>query len=244
MALRLPSRPEAPISAEGADGSLRVTPARSLGKNAKGIADTARIFGHCAEAKHDSVARQWREAVSKIDLRLASVTGGPDVLRCLCKSLKTAPDLAYKTRTSGVDRGQQVRDDEYELRGTCTMATPERRTTIELGNLVRRHRQQRGLPLRALATAAGVDPTWILRLERGEYHSPDPRNLAALARALEIDVADLYQAAGYEAGRELPGFEPYLRSKYDLPPEAVAELRAHFDAINEAYLRRRPGDRS
>ncbi|MEA2901380.1 MAG: hypothetical protein QOH36_1267 [Actinomycetota bacterium] len=123
------------------------------------------------------------------------------------------------------------------------MSSLEPQPTVELGELVRRHRTRRGLPLRALATAAGVDATWIMRLERGEYTSPDARSLAAIARALEIDVADLYAAAGYDAGRELPGFEPYLRSKYDLPPEAVAELRAHFDAINEAYLRRRGTDR-
>lgn len=122
------------------------------------------------------------------------------------------------------------------------MGNREQQPTIELGELVQRHRLQRGLPLRALATAAGVNPSWVMRLERGEYVSPDPRSLAALARALEIDVADLYQAAGYEAGRELPGFEPYLRSKYDLPPSAVAELRSHFDALNEAYRRRHGGD--
>jgi len=121
------------------------------------------------------------------------------------------------------------------------MTTPERHSTTELGDVVRRHRTQRNLPLRALAATAGVDPTWIMRLERGDYSSPDPRSLAAVARALEIDVADLYLAAGYDSGRELPGFEPYLRSKYDLPPDAVAELRTHFDAINEAYRRRGGG---
>lgn len=123
------------------------------------------------------------------------------------------------------------------------MTAPEHHPTAELGELVRKHRQLRGLPLRALAATAGVDATWIMRLERGDYVSPDARSLASIARALEIDVADLYLAAGYEAGRELPGFEPYLRSKYDLPASAVAELRAHFDALNEAYRRRgRRGD--
>jgi hypothetical protein len=56
-----------------------------------------------------------------------------------------------------------------------------------------------------------------------------------LAQALGIDVEDLYLDAGYSDGRGLPGFAPYLRAKYDLPDDAVAQLEAHFRLINEKY---------
>jgi len=55
--------------------------------------------------------------------------------------------------------------------------------------------------------------------------------LYRLARALGIEVANLYEYAGYD----LPGFAPYLRVKYDLPDEAIAQLEAHFELINERY---------
>ena len=74
------------------------------------------------------------------------------------------------------------------------------------------------------------------------YESPDPRYLYRLARALDTEVADLYLAVGYRDGSGLPGFEPYLRAKYDLPDEAVRQLEAHFELINERYQRQKGDD--
>lgn len=106
----------------------------------------------------------------------------------------------------------------------------------KLGQYVRQVRESQGLSVRGLAAAAEVDATWLSRLEHGTYSSPDPRSLWRLSRALGIEVADLYLAAGYRDGRGLPGFDIYLRSKYDhLPEDAIAQLEAHFDLINEKY---------
>jgi len=35
---------------------------------------------------------------------------------------------------------------------------------------------------------------------------------------------------------------PYLRAKYHLPSEAVAQLEAHFELINEKYRVNQPAD--
>ncbi len=109
----------------------------------------------------------------------------------------------------------------------------------QLANLVRSERERQGLSVRGLAAAAGVDWSWLARLERGEYTTPDPRGLREVARALEIDVSDLYLAAGYQEGTNLPGFTPYLRAKYDLPDEAVQQLTAHFELLHEKYEQER-----
>src|SRR5438105_10527429 len=105
----------------------------------------------------------------------------------------------------------------------------------QLGAYIKRARLRSGLSIRSLAAAAGVDFSWLSRLERGDYTNPDPRHLSQVALALEIDVADLYVLAGYRSGEGLPGFAPYLRAKYDLPPEAIEQLNTHFELINERY---------
>ncbi len=105
----------------------------------------------------------------------------------------------------------------------------------QLGSYVKRLRERRGFSVRGLAAAARVDATWLSRLEHGEYTSPDPRHLRLLAQVLEIETADLYVMAGYRGGEGLPGFVPYLRAKYDLPAEAIDQLQAHFELINEKY---------
>src|SRR6266487_4574522 len=103
--------------------------------------------------------------------------------------------------------------------------------TAQLGEHLRHLREARGLSIRGLAAKAKLDATYLSRLEHGTYTSPDPRYMWRLAQALGIDVEDLYLQAGYSDGRGLPGFAPYLRAKYDLPPDAIAQLEAHFQLI-------------
>lgn len=106
-----------------------------------------------------------------------------------------------------------------------------------LGEAVAQLRSERGMSLRALAAAADVDATWLMRLERGQYHSPDGRLLRQLAGALEVPPADLMIAAGFEDTAALPGLGIYLRTKYEMPNEAVAQLEAHFRLLDEKHRR-------
>jgi hypothetical protein len=52
---------------------------------------------------------------------------------------------------------------------------------------------------------------------------------------LRVPVADLYGLAGYEIPEGLPTLQPYLRAKYDLPPEAVADLERYFELLRNYY---------
>src|SRR6266704_2532923 len=114
-------------------------------------------------------------------------------------------------------------------------AKPVSESAARLGAYVQRLRSGRSLTVRALAARAKVDYSWISRLERGRMNSPDARYLYRIARALDVEVADLYLEAGLGDAHGLPGFGPYLRAKYHLPPEAVAQLEAHFELINDKY---------
>ncbi|MDA8040760.1 MAG: helix-turn-helix transcriptional regulator [Actinomycetota bacterium] len=112
---------------------------------------------------------------------------------------------------------------------------PVNEAAARLGSYLQQLRQERALSVRGLAARAGVDFSWLARLERGRIGSPDARSLWRVARALRVEVADLYLEAGFGDARGLPGFGPYLRAKYHLPPEAVEQLEAHFALINEKY---------
>lgn len=110
-----------------------------------------------------------------------------------------------------------------------------------LGATVRDLRNAGGWSLRGLAAAADVDATWLMRLERGEYRSPDALLLRQLAEALDVPASDLLTAAGFEDGAELPQLPTYLRTKYELPDEAIQQLDAHFRLLDEKYRRERRG---
>ncbi|GAA1795251.1 hypothetical protein GCM10009682_16240 [Luedemannella flava] len=109
------------------------------------------------------------------------------------------------------------------------------REAANLGAHVKQLRQSHGLSVRQQAARAGVDATWLSRVERGVYTRPDPRLLWQLARALDVEVADLYLTAGYGDAHGLPGLAPYLRAKYQLPEEAITQMAAYFDFIAHRY---------
>jgi transcriptional regulator with XRE-family HTH domain len=104
-----------------------------------------------------------------------------------------------------------------------------------LGRYVRDRRRRLGYSLRQTAAMAGLDPSYLSRLERGRYASPDPRQLRELARVLEVESADLHQRAGYSDG--LPAVTPYLRAKYGLPEGVIAQVAEYVELLNERYGR-------
>jgi transcriptional regulator with XRE-family HTH domain len=107
----------------------------------------------------------------------------------------------------------------------------------EFGNYLQEQRQAAGVGVRELATAVGVNPTQIVRLEQGKVGSPKADVLGRIADVLRLPVADLLAMAGYPTSRTLPNLRPYMRAKYrDLPTEAVDEIEALV-----SQLRRRHG---
>jgi transcriptional regulator with XRE-family HTH domain len=104
-----------------------------------------------------------------------------------------------------------------------------------LGEYIRDRRLSRGLSLNDAAEASGLHFSYWSKLEAGRYHAPSPKHLQAIARALYVDIEDLYSLAGYDIPERLPTFRPYLRTKYDLPPEAIADLERYFDLLRSHF---------
>jgi transcriptional regulator with XRE-family HTH domain len=114
--------------------------------------------------------------------------------------------------------------------------------TRKLGQLVQRHRQAKGLSLRALAREAGLDYSWLSRVEQGEIATPAPQRLQRLARVLDVDIEEVYGLTGYAVSDRLPEFETYLRAKYDLPDQAVNQLDEYFQMLRDKYGAEDTGD--
>lgn len=96
-----------------------------------------------------------------------------------------------------------------------------------LGTLIRSRRQQLGLGLRELEALTGVDRGRLSHVEAGR-RSFEPDALAALSRALQLPLSDLYVAAGYPIPRHLPSIRAYLRRAYSMPEAAVDEIERYL----------------
>jgi HTH-type transcriptional regulator, competence development regulator len=72
----------------------------------------------------------------------------------------------------------------------------------DLGEQLREVRDLKGLSLAAVAKPAGMSPTALQKLERGEVESPSPHRLHKLAEVLDVSYTDLMELAGYIVPRE------------------------------------------
>ncbi|MFZ0664667.1 MAG: helix-turn-helix transcriptional regulator [Acidimicrobiales bacterium] len=104
-----------------------------------------------------------------------------------------------------------------------------------LGDFIRSRRTSMGVSLADAAESSDLDPSYWNKLENGHYQNPAPQHLQTIARVLEVPVEDLYGLAGYDIPERLPSFQPYLRAKYNLPQEAVAELERYFELLRNYY---------
>jgi transcriptional regulator with XRE-family HTH domain len=108
--------------------------------------------------------------------------------------------------------------------------TPEQ--TNQLADVLRAARKQAGLSVPEVSRRAGVDRGTLWRIEHGKNAKPMAKTLIAIGEVLGIPSGDLFAIAPWASAHELPTIRPYLRTKYrDLPPEAVSEIEAEFDAI-------------
>lgn len=67
----------------------------------------------------------------------------------------------------------------------------------ELGRTLRRQRDLRDASLTNIASAAEISTAYLQKLEAGAVKQPSPNVLHQLARALELDYAELMRMAGY-----------------------------------------------
>ncbi len=72
-----------------------------------------------------------------------------------------------------------------------------------MAEVVRVTRTDRGLTMRGLARAAGVDVGYVSRIENAAYDLPNPLYLQAISDALGISATVLLLATGYLRERDL-----------------------------------------
>jgi transcriptional regulator with XRE-family HTH domain len=99
-----------------------------------------------------------------------------------------------------------------------------------LARLVRDRRLELQLSMSEVARRAQTVTSLVSRTESGDK-VPRPEALGGLATALELPLADLYEAAGYPLPDELPSLRPYLRRAYGVPDAALPEIEQYLAEV-------------
>ena len=109
-----------------------------------------------------------------------------------------------------------------------------------LGRIIKQHRTAMLLSLRALATASGLSPSYLGRIERGERF-PSAYILRRIAKPLAFDERELFTLAGFlspiatDNAKEklvetVPRLDPYVASV--LAREPVVVQRAAIGVLS------------
>jgi transcriptional regulator with XRE-family HTH domain len=98
-----------------------------------------------------------------------------------------------------------------------------------LGISLRQRRQALSLSLSQLADSTGLHKSFLSRLESGVVRQPSADSLQRVAAALGLPETEVFGLLDDRARGQLPALQPYLRAKYDLPDEAIAEITAYLN---------------
>jgi transcriptional regulator with XRE-family HTH domain len=111
-----------------------------------------------------------------------------------------------------------------------------------LGEIIRRQRELSALSMRQFATLAGISNPYLSQIERG-LREPSDRVLDAIAAALEVSAATLYEQAGVTVGEdpEVSAVEEAVRED----PRLTGRQRQALLEVYRAFIAQaRPAPRS
>ena len=107
--------------------------------------------------------------------------------------------------------------------------------STELAKALSRARAIKERSLRAVAESAGISPTYLQKLERGDVQDPSPNVLHRLSIALDLNYADLMRRAGYvmpSSARSRRGLSHALSSE-PLTDEEETALTAYLRLLRD-----------
>jgi transcriptional regulator with XRE-family HTH domain len=113
--------------------------------------------------------------------------------------------------------------------------TPAQGDTPTLGDRLRAARAEAGLSIRELARLAGINYSYLSKLESDQNDNPSADKLQRLAGVLDIDPAELLGYIGVEPSGTLPPPRVYFRRKYGVSEQDAEEL----SRIIESYTKQR-----
>jgi transcriptional regulator with XRE-family HTH domain len=84
--------------------------------------------------------------------------------------------------------------------------------------------------LRQFATAVGISPTFLSKVERGEFDPPKAENIMKMAQLLDVDPDELLSLAGK--------YDPELGKIIKEQPTALPDLLRTVRGMSEEELRK------
>ena len=106
--------------------------------------------------------------------------------------------------------------------------------SVTLGAYIRQAREKHNISARRLSADLHMHPSYISRVEAGNFKQPSPEKLQRIAERLGLDYSNLCALAGYQVPG-LPGLPAYLRLKYDMSDEDARRISEYFELLRRQH---------
>ncbi|MEW6407885.1 MAG: helix-turn-helix transcriptional regulator [Patescibacteria group bacterium] len=109
---------------------------------------------------------------------------------------------------------------------------------IKLGDYLKKLRKELGLSIREAAKRTKFTPSYLSRIESGNFKSIGIETLVRLSYLYEIPITDFLKESGFlekSDGDNLPEFPFYLKAKYHLPPQAIRDMEMALEIVKNKY---------
>lgn len=106
----------------------------------------------------------------------------------------------------------------------------------KIGKYIKYQREKRALSLSELAHSLGFAPSFLMRLEKGIYQTVKFDVIEKISRGLNMEVEDfLRKCEIIPLSFKYPPLEFYLKEMFQLPIEAIADVKMFIDFIKIKY---------
>lgn len=106
-----------------------------------------------------------------------------------------------------------------------------------VGRYVKYQRRKRRWSLQNLARKTSLTPSFLTRLESGKYKDISFGAMEQLANGFDVPFVVFLKKCGIaeDAFVSLPDFEFYLREKFQMPTEAVEDMKLFLEFMMKKY---------
>lgn len=145
-------------------------------------------------------------------------------------------------RGGGKSYPQGSRAKHTTLRaGHNPMPKPKQYISYEitkLGKYLKQLRKEQGLSMRSVAKSCSIAPSYLSKIEAGDaFKTIGIGTLVKFSKFYGIPVSAMLKEAGFINSYEsdLPELTQYLRSKYQLSPQAIRDMEMAKEIVDKKY---------
>lgn len=111
----------------------------------------------------------------------------------------------------------------------------------KLGKYLKQLREEQGLSIRYVARKCKIAPSYLAKIEVGDtFKTIGIETLVKISKFYGIPISAILKEAGFIDTYEddLPELSQYLRTKYQLSPQAIRDMEMAKEIVDKKYLRK------